>query len=644
MNRSLSAIFLVLLSLFYNNASASHIVGGEVTYRHITDSFSTTYPFIWHKYQVSVTIYEDCKNGQPEAIAEDNPAYIGVYQANFSTGFPFVRADSIFYSSSVSVPANFTNACVSNIPEVCLLKKTFVINYALPANSSGYIIEYQRCCRNGAVMNIQDPADNGSTYFCYIPPHPIVNNSAIFKNYPPQIICLNNPLFYDHSATDADGDSLSYGFTSGLYGATNTNIKPFPPYPPPFDTVRYTSGFSSQHPVPGFPPIQIDPVTGLITGTPNRIGRYLVTVYCNEYREGILINTVTREFQFVVTDCSKVVVADIPQYSTDPNTYIVNCEDYTVHFVNTSAGGFSYHWDFGVNGATSTEFQPTFTYPDTGTFSVKLIVNPGSTCPDSITRLVKVYPKFHAAFIDSGGKCPGAPVSFIDQSSATIKPVNFWKWSFGDGDSSFLQNPVHTYLFGGAYNVILISHNIKNCADTSVKHIFIDNFYPFAGNDTIIVKGESIQFHAYGGTQYLWSPPDYLNDTTVYNPVGTFTNNGIFSYSVHIVSPYGCAGYDTINVTVVNQAAFQVPNAFTPNGDGINDIFRPYAIGFRNLNYFRVFNRWGEEVYFSTNLETGWDGTYRKKQCDMGTYFWEISYTDRFGDQGFMKGDVELVK
>ena len=644
MNFRLLTILILITSLSFFEASASHIVGGEFTYVHTGDS--TAGGVVYHKYKVSLSIYEDCLNGVPEAIAQDNPAFLGAFDA--FTGAIYQIDTNINFISSITVPVNFNNSCVSNIPGTCLLKKTFVNNYAFKANTYGYVIAYERCCRNASIVNVIDPGNEGSTYYCTIPPGNVTNNSAVFKNYPPQIICLNNPLFYDNSATDVDGDSLSYGFCAALKGANESDIKPIPYYPSWGDSVEYvTPPYSSQIPMTGFPPIQINPTTGMITGTPNRIGRYLVTVFCNEWRGGRIINTIKREFQFVVTDCSKVVVADIPQYSTDFNTYIVDCTDYTVHFVNTSTGGFSYQWSFGVPGAindTSSAFEPTFTYPDTGTYSVKLVVNPGSTCPDSIARLVKIYPKFSAAFSDSGTQCPGAPISFQDLSSATIKPITKWKWNFGDGDSSYTQNPVHNYLFGGTYNVILISQNIKDCVDTAVRHVIIETFKPFAGDDTIIVKGESILFNATGGINYTWTPSTNLNDTTIFDPLGFYSDTGQYVYYVHVISDYGCSGDDTIKVTVIGQAEFIVPNAFTPNGDGRNDYFRPLAVGYRSLNYFRVFNRWGERVYSTNSLEVGWDGTYNNKQADIGTYYWVISYIDRFGKDGIMKGDVTLIR
>lgn len=641
-------ILILLLLVPFVKVSASHIVGGEVTYRYLGPSGTSS-----SRYEITLVIYEDCKNGQPDAIQQDNPAFLSVF--SLTPGIPRIILDTtIFFSSSVNVPANFTNACVSNIPEVCLLKKTFIRQYTLTNNDSGYIISYQRCCRNGQIANIVDPGNQGATYFCVIPPRRLAttNSSAVFNNFPPQIICVNNPLYYDNSATDIDGDSLTYEFCTASEGVFEdpgggTNVKPYPG-PPPYPDAQYINPpYSASMPFTGFPPIQIDPNTGIITGTPNRIGRYLVTVCCHEWRNGVLINTTKREFQFVVTDCSKVVVASIPQYSTDVNTYIVECDSFNVKFVNNSKGGFSYHWDFGVPGITSdtsNEFQPSYTYSDTGVFTVKLVVNPGSTCPDSISRFVKVFPKFHSDFSDSGLQCPGLPIYFKDQSQATIKPIISWTWNFGDGYFSNIQDPVHIYSTGGTYNVLLVSQNIKNCIDTIVHQVVIETFKPNAGKDTVIVKGESIFFNATGGTSYLWSPTTYLSDPTIPNPIGIYPDTGVINYVVAVKSAYGCEGNDTIKVWVVNQAAFFMPTAFTPNGDGLNDVFRPVVVGYRSIRSFRIYNRWGQVVYFSDNINDGWDGTYNHKLADMGTYYWQLNYTDRFGKEAYLKGDMTLIR
>ncbi len=340
-------------------------------------------------------------------------------------------------------------------------------------------------------------------------------------------------------------------------------------------------------------------------------------------------------------------MACIPQLSTEPNTYIVECKSYKVDFQNCSSGGFSYFWDFGVAGATddtSNAITPTFTYPDTGTYTVLLVVNPGSTCPDSITRLVKIYPYFEAKFIDSGLYCPNEPILFKDQSLSTIKPLQQWYWNFGDGFTSGDVNPRHSYKYGGTFNVLFAASNIKNCVDTYLRRVVIQQFVPDAGNDTIIVKGESVLFHADGGQYYQWSPPTYLDRDDIPTPTGYYPDTGKFNYVVEVESNYGCKGKDTVQVWVVNQATFYMPNAFSPNGDGTNDIFRPFSVGYKAIKNFRIYNRWGEMVYYSENLTDGWDGTYKGKTCDLGVYFWEITFIDRNGKDGYLKGDVTLVR
>jgi gliding motility-associated-like protein len=631
-------ILVLVLSLLYYPCSASHIVGGEFTYKYVGSTGSG------YKYELKLTIYEDCLNAKEGVIGGDDPGLFAVYSV--AGGSVPLSVDTIASAESDSVPSNFNNACITNPPRLCLLKRTFVIDYTFSPSSSGYIITYQKCCRNAAIANIANAGGTGSTYFCVIPPFRYTNNSAVFKNYPPQIICINNPLDYDNGATDADGDSLSYEFCNALVGGED-HSRPIPAAPP-YDSVTWlTPTYYYTHPITGYPPIRINPVTGRITGTPNRLGRYLVTVCCHEWRHGILINTVKREFQFVVTNCSKAVVACMPQYSTDINTYIINCANYSVHFVNCSNGGTTWLWKFGVPGAPtdqSTAFEPDFTFPDTGTYSITLFVNPGSTCEDSITRLVKIYPSFAAAFSESGPQCAGDTIVFNDQSSSTLKPINYWKWNFGDGDSSFLQNPTHRFLYGGTYKVTLVSENARDCVDTALNQVVIENFQPFAGNDTIIVKGEKVQFNASGGDAYTWRPATNLNDTVISNPLGFYPDTGRFTYYVHVKSEFGCSGYDTIKVIVVGQAEFFMPNAFTPNGDGKNDIFRPIAVGYSGLKYFRIFNRFGQVVYDKTTLDGGWDGTFNNKLCDLGTYYWEIFFTDRYGKDSFLKGDVTLIR
>ncbi|RYD56490.1 MAG: T9SS type B sorting domain-containing protein [Sphingobacteriales bacterium] len=623
-------VFLLIALLLWRAGSlyASHIVGGEMTYRCIGGN----------NYEIRLDIYQDCLTGHGAARADDDPAFIGVF--NLDGGPPSL--DSVRSTSSTVVPPNFSNSCVNNPPPTCLTKLTFIFTRTLRPNNSGYRIMYIRCCRNESVNNIMFPNTTGATYFCDIPPN-TCNNSAVYKNFPPQIICVNNPLVYDHSASDPDGDSLSYSFCQSFEGGSNQDAKPWPLSTNP-GLVRYMPGFSASRPIAGNPTIQINPATGMISGTPNLLGRYVVTVCCDEWRGGKVINTVKREFQFVVTNCSKAVVANIPQFSEEFNTYVVQCNSLQVGFVNQSTGGFAYDWSFGVAGAASTDFQPTYTYPDTGTYVVKLVVNPGSTCPDSISRIVKVYPTHTTDYEFSGLKCPRSEISFTDKSDASFKPIDGWYWNFGDNTESSEQHPKHAWNVGGDYNVMLVSKNVKGCRDTATKVVSIERFVPFAGNDTIIVKGEIINFNATGGNYYVWTPSTGLNFRERNNPTGFYPDTGRYSYNVHISTVTGCEGNDSIKVWVVGQPSLWVPTAFTPNGDGKNDKLRPISVGYANIKYFRVFNRFGEMVYETKTFFDGWDGWFKGETADLGTYFWVLSVTNRFGKDELIKGDAILIR
>jgi gliding motility-associated-like protein len=499
-------------------------------------------------------------------------------------------------------------------------------------------------------VNIKNASTTGATYYIDIPPNnlAVCNTSAVFKNYPPQIICVKNPLVYDHSATDADGDSLSYQFCTAYRGGDLNTSKPIPTGAQPAPLI-YQAPYSFARPMTGVPSIRINPANGLITGTPDEQGRYVVTVCCTEWRNGQPINVTRREFQFVVTNCSKAVVADIPQLSSEFNTFIVQCKSNTVKFINKSTGAntdvpFPYYWEFGVPGATSTEFEPTFTYPDTGTYDVKLVVNRGSTCPDSIIRSVKIFPSFATDFKDTGLNCPESPVQFIDMSSSTHGGVSSWAWDFGDSTFSNEQNPTHIYSKGGDYYVKLASSNIKGCEDTLVKVVTIDAFVPFAGNDTIIVKGERINFRATGGIDYIWTPADGLTFPNSSTPVGYYPDTGIYRYSVHITTAIGCEGDDAIQVLVVENPSLYMPNAFSPNGDGLNDFLKPLSVGYSEIRFFRVFNRWGQMVFETNDMNNGWDGTYKGQLCEIGAYFWVLDVKNRYGQIEMIKGDATLIR
>lgn len=619
---------------------ASHMIGGDITYKCLGDNV----------YEITLTLYQDCLFGEPLAIAQDDPAYLTIFTSG--PGPSQVFQQTVGSMSSGNIDPNFSNECITNYPNTCLRRQIFRRNVTLAPNSNGYDVVYQRCCRNASINNVVNPGNVGVSYTAHIPGFDSTecrNNSATFNTMPPQIICANNPFIYDFSATDIDGDSLTYELCAAKPGASTVN--PIPPNngpvtPPPYGMVPYMPPYSATMPMSGMPALQINAQTGLMTATPNAIGRFVVTVCANEWKEGVLVNTLSRDVQFVVTNCSRAVYASIPELSGQPGVYAIECDDFTVQFANTSSGGETYLWNFGVGGATSTAFEPTFTYPDTGTYEVKLIVNPGTTCTDSITTLVKVYPTFHADFTWEGMLCPEQPIHFIDQSEGTYGDAISWQWNFGDDSTSVASDPTHIYARpGGQQEVTLITKNALGCTDTAAKILPLQTFDPNAGNDTIIVIGSPFNLQGSGCEYYLWEPPDYLSNNQIANPITTFPNTGNYTYVLHGSNEEGCMATDTVHIQVVKDGIIFVPNAFSPNGDGVNDFLIPRIVGYTQINSFAIFNRWGEKVYATTNdNEPAWDGRYNSKAAEVGTYFWHANAIDRNGVEVEAKGDIILLR
>jgi gliding motility-associated-like protein len=164
----------------------------------------------------------------------------------------------------------------------------------------------------------------------------------------------------------------------------------------------------------------------------------------------------------------------------------------------------------------------------------------------------------------------------------------------------------------------------------------------FAGNDTNAILGRPHQLQASGGTNYVWSPAGPLNNPFIADPLATLYNDTYFH--VLVTDAIGCTDDDDVFVKVYEGPAYYLPNAFTPNGDGLNDIFRPTPVGIRSTDYFRVFNRYGALMFETRQWMQGWDGTLKGKPAEAGTYVWMIKGIDKNGAVVEMKGTVILVR
>ena len=549
-----------LLTVFA--ANCSHIVGAELYY----DCSGT------NVYHITLKLYRDCFCQQ--CANYGNPEYVTIFDAsgNVFSQVAMPRPDT------VDLPPTYTSPCMGTPPSVCITEADYTGDVVLPPAVGGYTIVYQRCCRNNGVVNLS--AGQGATYTAMVPGSALAscNNSARFNHLPPIFICQNAPLTIDYSAHDPDGDSLVYSLCDPYDGANGNCPDPSPngglgggcptaPNAPPYTAAIYNAPYTASNftnnPA-NINDITIDPRTGLLTGVPNTAGLFDITVCVNEYRNGVLINILRRDFQFTVTPCNFPIAA-VPDVAITGGigVYTVACKSLTVNFTNTSfnptTNPLTYHWDFGVTGSTSDTSNvsaPTFTYPDTGTYLAHLIVSTigqgGQLCSDTTSAFVYVYPTFNTAFT-TANVCADSVARFTDQTISTSGLTNIWNWNFGDGTSSTLKNPTHTYT-PGTYTVTLINQNILGCKDTAVHSItvypvpvaaFSDTFFCFS-TPTVFSDSSTGSISTYN-----WNFGNGASSvSTQINPSYTYTAPGNYTATLLVTSPDGCMSTATSNIVI----------------------------------------------------------------------------------------------
>ncbi len=163
-----------------------------------------------------------------------------------------------------------------------------------------------------------------------------------------------------------------------------------------------------------------------------------------------------------------------------------------------------------------------------------------------------------------------------------------------------------------------------------------------AGHDTLAVEGVPHQLFGGGGVTYVWTPANVLDNPFAQDPKATIFTDTRFTLYVQNIA--GCLGTDDVFIKVYKGPTYYMPNAFSPNADGLNDVFRPTPVGIVRTNYFRVFSRYGELLYDTKEYRKGWDGTFKGKKQDQGTYVWMISGLTRDGKTLEMKGTVILIR
>lgn len=293
----------------------------------------------------------------------------------------------------------------------------------------------------------------------------------------------------------------------------------------------------------------------------------------------------------------------------------------------------SYTWTPSTGLSSTTVPNPTATPSVTTTYYVTG-VNGCFTTTDTVTVVVHPLPD---VIVSPGySVCPGAEVDLIASGGVS------YQWFPTDGVTD-PNSPSTTAIVNYSTDYTVLVTDIFGCVDTAlVSYTTFDLPAITISPDTVIYLGNSYPIIVTGGVGYQWSPSTGLNATNTADPLATPIETT--TYTVTITTADGCILIDSVTIVVKYDALVEVASAFSPNSDGKNDVLHVLARGVFNLQHFYIFNRWGEMVFETTDLNKGWDGTYKNEPQEVGVYVYSVEGTDVKGLSIKKHGSVTLLR
>lgn len=302
-----------------------------------------------------------------------------------------------------------------------------------------------------------------------------------------------------------------------------------------------------------------------------------------------------------------------------------------VDFSNNSSNAVSYNWTFG-NGGSSTQFLPTTTFNQSGTYTAQLIATSFDGCVDSTTLLVTIdaLPEANINLLNEEG-CFPITVGLFNQSTG----ANSYLWNFGDGTTSTQPNNYHFYENAGSYDVTLIAMNQHGCSDTLTLDSAVFAYpRPIAGFTPVSVSfpepGNEFSFinTSTGATYYTWNfgTGDF---SELFEPIYDFEEHGNYNVVLRAYNQYGCLDTAMANVAVELTSGLFVPNAIAVGEVGDAGVFLPKGAGIGSYHLW-IYDLWGNLLWESTALQNGspaegWDGSYKGQMVPLGSYAWKIN-------------------
>ncbi|MFM7054504.1 MAG: PKD domain-containing protein, partial [Bacteroidota bacterium] len=541
---------------------ASHSMGADLTYQCLGGN----------TYKVRLSFYRDCVG-----IAAPTSATVNIRSASCG------RNLSVTCTPIPGTGQEVTPLCTTAV-STCqggiftgIQEWVYEGVVTLPLQCSDWVLSYQLCCRNAAITNIANPANN--TFYIYASLNNLnglCNNSPTFSNKPVPFACLGQQFCFNHGATDVDGDSLVYSLIT--------------PYQNANTTVQYNAPYSATSPLASTPAVSFNNATGDICMTPTALQVTVMAVLVREYRNGVLIGSVERDIQVTVLNCNN----NLPTLTGINGTNNFNtsvCAGQQLCFNILSADpdanqNVSVNWDGGISGAsftTSGGSRPTGTFCWTPTTS-QISNNPycftvtvrDDACPMNGQQVYSYCITVEGVVVNAG---PDQAVNCGGQAALTANA------SLGTGNYTYQWNTgATTQTINAGPGTYIVTVNDGNCTATDTVVVTNNNTVTAAFTAPSGCAGSAVQFTNQSTTtvgtlvSYSWNFAG-LGTSTLQNPTFTFPSAGTYSVTLVATASNGCSNTvtNTITINTAPVAQFTTGSACAGGTIAFNNTSTPVA-------------------------------------------------------------------
>ena len=328
------------------------------------------------------------------------------------------------------------------------------------------------------------------------------------------------------------------------------------------------------------------------------------------------------------------------------------CTGEDIIFTYSGGNPDRFTWDFG-DGNTSSDRNPVHAYQDANTYTVSLHVDQ-HICSSDSTAQITINPLPSVDFTpDQLGGCMPVVVQFSDHTLDAFPGADY-TWNFGDGTSSNDRNPVHEYTQAGNYQVSLQVKNTERCLDSFVypERIAVNpNPEAIASADPYLTTLDTPEIAFFNLSEsdstivnYTWDFGDGSPTVGDENPTHIFQTAGDYDVQLIVVTTNGCESDTTIQVGLTEFVKMFFPNAFSPNGDGLNDVFEIKGTPIADFNLY-IYDRWGGQIFSSHDFETKWEGNNMSGDpVPAGVYLYQVTGSDYLMQPISFKGTVTVVR